>query len=103
MRKVINGKLYDTDTANEIASDSYLYASAFSHWVETLYQTRNGSWFLVGEGGPSSRYSVSVGHNQWGGGSQIIPLSKAKALAWLEEHAGVDVVLEHFGSQVVEA
>ena len=103
MKKVINGKLYNTHTTQEIASDRHGYPSDFHHWAETLYQTRKGAWFLYGEGGPLSHYSVSVGQNQSGSGRHIIPFTDCKALRWLEQHASADVALEHFGSKVEEA
>ena len=103
MKKVIDGKLYNTNTAQEIASDSHGYTSDFHHWSETLYQTRKGSWFLYGEGGALSQYSVSIGQNESGGGRQVIPFTDGEALRWLEQHASAAVALEHFGSKVEEA
>ena len=32
MKKIINGKRYDTDTARELASDSYSNYTDFSYW-----------------------------------------------------------------------
>jgi hypothetical protein len=103
MKKVIDGKLYNTDTAQEIAEDHHGYTSDFHHWSETLYQTRKGSWFLYGEGGALSQYSVSVAGYSGGAGDAFIPFTAGEALNWLEQHASADVVLEHFGSKVEEA
>lgn len=97
MRKIINGKLYDSDTAKSIGSDSYSNPRDFNYWCEVLYQKRTGEFFLFGEGGPMSRYSRSMGDNSWSGGEQIIPLSYDKARKWAEEHLTVDEYEAAFG------
>ena len=97
MRKIINGKLYDTDTARCIGSDSYSNTRDFHHWSEELYVKRTGEYFLFGEGGPLSKYSRSLGDNEWSGGEQIIPLSYDKARKWAEEHLSADEYEEAFG------
>lgn len=97
MKKIINGKVYDTDTAHDMGSDSYSNRRDFSYWSETLYQKRTGEFFLYGEGGPMSRYAETIGQNEWIGGEKIIPLSLAKARAWAEEHLSVDEYEQAFG------
>lgn len=98
MKKIIDGKLYDTETAKEMASDSYLYPRDFGHWVETLYKKRTGEYFLHGIGGPASKYAESCGQNQWSGGQKIIPLTYEAARAWAEEHLDADDYQEIFGA-----
>ena len=48
MKKIISGKLYDTETAKEIAvwNNGRSY-SDFSHCVETLYKKRTGEYFCA--------------------------------------------------------
>ena len=98
MKKIINGKLYDTETAKEIAvwSNGRSY-SDFSHCVETLYKKRTGEYFLYGSGGPMSKYSKSCGDNSWSGDSQIIPLSYKAAKEWAEEKMDADDYMAEFG------
>lgn len=98
MKKIIEGKMYDTETAKEMGSDSYLYPGDFNHWVETLYKKRTGEYFLHGIGGPMSKYSESCGQNQWIGGQKIIPLSYEAARSWAEEHLSADDYQEIFGA-----
>ena len=87
MKKIINGKVYDTETAKNLGSHSSGGGwGDFSHIEETLYQKRTGEFFLHGEGGPATKYAVSEGQNSWSGGSKIIPLSWESAQAWAEEH-----------------
>ena len=73
MKKIINGKRYDTETANLCGNTSYSYRGDFHFWREELYQKRTGEFFLYGEGGPMTKYSVSTGQNTWSGGEKIIP------------------------------
>lgn len=98
MKKIINGKVYDTAKAHELGSDSYSYPRDFHYWAETLYQKRTGEYFLYGEGGPASRYAVSIGQNQWSGGEKIIPLDMAAARQWVEEHLDADDYEALFGT-----
>ena len=98
MKKIIDGKLYDTETAKEMGCDSYLYPRDFKHWVETLYKKRTGEFFLHGIGGPASKYAESCGQNQWSGGQKIIPLSYEAARSWAEEHLDTDDYQEIFGA-----
>jgi hypothetical protein len=97
MKKVIDGKLYNTETAHEIASDSQ-HPSDFRYRAETLYQTRKGAWFLYGQS--VIQFSQVLGGQSF---DAIIPLTAGKALDWLEQHASADIALAHFGTQVEEA
>ena len=52
MKKIINGRKYDTETAKEIGYWSNGYpCSDFNHCEETLYLKKTGEYFLYGEGG----------------------------------------------------
>ena len=54
MKKIINGKTYNTETAKKLANwDNEIYGS-FDSIEETLYQKRTGEFFLAGEGGAST-------------------------------------------------
>lgn len=103
MKAIIDSKRYDTDTATKIASDSFGYPNDFSHWEETLYVTSKGNYFLHGSGGAMSRYCTQVGNKSFGGGSEIIPMTREKAAAWCEEHNAVDATEEHFNDLVEDA
>ena len=95
MKKIINGKVYDTDKAKLLGADSG--GDGFSEWSEDLYQKRTGEFFLWGEGGPMTKYAVSCGQNQWRGGEKIIPLDVEAAKRWAEEHLGVEEYEAIFG------
>jgi len=98
MKKILSGKLYDTETARSLGSDSYRGSSSdFSWWHEELYLKRTGEFFLYGEGGPMSRYARTIDQNSWSGGEKIMPLSPAKAREWAEEHLSADEYEAAFG------
>lgn len=98
MKKIINGKKYDTETAKLVSSDSAnLSRSDFSWWHEELYQKKTGEFFLYGEGGPMSKYARSCGQNSCGYGEDIFPMTEQKAKRWAEEHCDADEYEEIFG------
>ena len=104
MKKVVNGKRYDTNTATRVASDSYANYGDFDHWSEEIYLTQKGNWFLYGEGNAMSPYARCTGQNEVSGGSTIIPLTEGEALAWLEAHTeDSEAYEEYFTGIVVEA
>lgn len=102
MKKIINGKRYDTDTAKEMGHDSYSNPSDFNHWEEILYRKNTGEFFLYGAGGARSRYAVSTGQNWWSSGEKIIPLTLDAAKSWCEEHLDADAYEEIFGAVTEE-
>lgn len=86
MKKVINGKRYDTETAELCGSREYGYPGDFDHVSEELYQKRTGEFFLYGEGGANSKYRKEISMNSWSGGEKIIPLTDDEAREWAEEY-----------------
>lgn len=102
MKKIINGKLYNTETAKMIGSWRYSHSGDFNYCEETLYQTKKGNYFVYGEGGPRSRYAVDVGNNSVSGSSNIYVLSFDEAKEWAEENLDADEYLEAFGEDVEE-
>lgn len=98
MKKIINGKLYDTTTAREVASCYHGEGPRdFRHYSETLYRKRTGEYFLAGEGGPMTHYAASTGQNSWSGGEKIIPLTYKEATEWAEREMDADDYQEEFG------
>lgn len=98
MKKVINRKLYDTDTAQEIATRSNGGSwRDFSHFEETLYRKKTGEFFLHGEGGPMTCYREQISQNEWSGGEQIIPMTYDEAASWAERHMDADAYQQVFG------
>lgn len=97
MKKVINGRRYDTDSAKALASTEYSNVTDFHHWEEILYRKNTGEFFLHGSGGPASKYAESIGMNQWTGGSKIIPMTLDAAQQWAEAYLDADEYDRIFG------
>lgn len=98
MKKIIKGKVYDTEKAK--LRGSYYSPGSYrdiNHFEEHLYQKKTGEFFLHGEGGPASRYAESCGENNWSGSEKIFPLTYEAARQWAEEHLEADEYEEIFG------
>ena len=97
MKRIINGKKYDTDTAREVAVwDNCRDATDFAYVEQHLYRKRTGEYFLYGFGGPHSSYAEHK-HGAWQFGSAITPLTDNKARKWGEAHMDVDAYEAEFG------
>lgn len=97
MKKIINGKKYNTGTAEKMGGHDNGYAiNDFNHVTETLYRKKTGEFFLHGEGGGLSRYASSCGDSM-GWGEQIIPLTEKEAEEWAEARLEVDDYEAIFG------
>jgi hypothetical protein len=104
VKKIVNGKRYDTETATKIHGwENGYYPSDFQYCHEVLYQTKSGTFFLWGEGGAMSKYSRPAGNNVTSGGQDITPLSKDEAKKWLEEHDGVEALETYFKDEIADA
>ncbi len=97
MKKYINGKIYDTETAASVGSWSNNLSHRDFGWCEeTLYRKRTGEYFLFGEGGPASGYAERI-DNMRGSGSRIQPMKFEEAREWAEEHLSAEEYEEIFG------
>lgn len=103
MKRIIEGKKYDTETADCIAElDNGYYGNDFKRCKESLYRTKKGTWFLAGEGGPMSKYARPLG-NMTTGGEGLEPITPDHARQWLEEKDFTDELEEHFAEEIEEA
>lgn len=101
MKKIINGKVYDTEKAQEIGIWDNGSYGCFDSIQETLYCKRTGELFIHGVGGASTKYAECRAGDGWTGGSKIIPLTWDAAREWAEEHLDADAYQQIFG-EVVE-
>ena len=101
MRKIIDGRRYDTDTAEEIATAKHGYKNEFSYYEETLYCKRTGEYFLYGYGHGESKYAER-GFDGWGPGEDIIPMDYEQARQWAEKNLEVDDYEREFGPTLEE-
>lgn len=103
MKKTIQNKVYNTDTATEVASVSnHAPGNDFRVWWEVLYQTPKGNWFLRAQGGPLSKHAGETYHGStWG--DHFIPMTRKEAFAWCEENDAQEAIENHFLDMVDEA
>lgn len=98
MRKIINGKMYNTETANNVATYYYNTTSDFDRFHEELYQKKTKEFFIYGSGGARSKYSYhNISDNSWCGSSDIIPISENEAKEWLCSHNFINTYIKLFG------
>jgi hypothetical protein len=104
LKRVFDRKIYDTETAEEIAFWSNgCNRSDFHFCEETLFRTPKGEFFLYGYGGSLSCYARSCGTNSWCGGESICPLTSEQAIDWLERTQNVEALETLFLDQLEEA
>lgn len=85
MKKIINNRRYDTDTAKEIGKwDNGLPGGDFDYVSEHLYQKRTGEFFLHGDGGARSWCATTTDDGWQSGGEAIRPLTEEEAREWCE-------------------
>lgn len=99
MKKIINRKVYNTETAELIGKYwNGLRTNDFHYVYEELYITKKGSWFLYYSGGALSKYGES------GSGTEgIIPLEPEEAYEWLEENDCNEAIEKYFADKIEEA
>ena len=97
MKRIINGKMYNTETAKKLGNYTYGDSGDFYRVRETLYQKKNGEFFLCGEGGALSSYGECVGTNELTNGEELTPFTEEEAKDWMEIHGSVDAYCEVFG------
>ena len=97
MIRIVNGKRYDTLTAELLCNISRggYSRSDFAYDNTDLYVTKNGNFFIAGEGGARSRWAESV-QNGSQGGSGLRPIDKGDARNLLEQYGTPEQVMQHF-------
>lgn len=97
MKKIINGRKYDTDTAKCLGAWENEYGCGdFKHMEESLYKKKTGEFFLYGEGGAMTQYAERDG-DAYCYGEKIIPLTESEAREWAESRLDCDDYESIFG------
>ena len=96
MKKIVNGKLYNTETAKLLGEYDKGIPGNLDFVGEELYRTKKGAYFLFGHGGPLSRYSKPISSGGLGAGQVILPMEESEAKAWAEKHLTADEYLAIF-------
>ena len=89
MEKIINGKRYNTETA-ELIAEREENVGSFDHIHEELYRKRTGEFFISGEGGARTAYARRIEQNTWTNGCALVPITDEEAKAWLEKYADAE-------------
>ena len=109
MKKVIGRRIYNTQTARLIAEAEYGTPGNFEYLYEGLYKTRRGTYFLHGTGGCWSKYQRQIGNGWISGGSDITPLDRDEAIAWVEDNAddigesAAEILRDEYGLELEDA
>ena len=98
MKKVINGRKYDTDTARCV----FVHYNTpdvrdFNYACTSLYRKQTGEFFFHGEGGPLSCYATHFG-NMSSGGQLIRPATDDEARKFVEKYGDADDYEGIFGA-----
>lgn len=103
MKKIVNGKRYNTETAEYIANWSNGYNPGdFNYCDEDLHKTKKGAYFIFGKGGPLSDYAVSCGTGSCGS-EDIRVLNDDQAYEWLERTGNTKALESEFPDRVEDA
>ena len=76
MKRIINKREYNTETAKRIRQYTYSFYGDPMGFEENLYQTPDGLYFLYVRGGEDSIHP----------GENIVRISKEKVNDWLKDH-----------------
>ena len=101
MRRIINGKVYDTATATEVAniSTGSHSRSDFRYEDTHLYRSPKGQWFIAGYGGARSRWAHPI-NNGTTNGNGLELIGKEDAQELVERHRP-EVFADYFGEPAI--
>lgn len=100
MQKIINGKIYDTDTATKMADISgpggHKSSRDFDYEDTWLYCSLNSTYFIAGEGGGRSRWAEPTGSGM-GFGRGLTLVDELEARKLYEQFGDADNYAKFFG------
>lgn len=97
MKKIIDGKTYNTETAKKLADfESGWNPTDAYYYYEELFQKRTGEYFLAGRGQALSKYSEIDSGTSFGS-EKIIPLTYNLAKQWAETNLESEEYEKIFG------
>lgn len=104
MKRVIDGKVYNTETAEEVCElPCHYYPGDFQYHETTLYRTPKGAYFLAGKGGPMTMWSEPSGNNGYSGGSGLRVIDQAEAREYAESAELSPEAMQAAGFELEEA
>lgn len=96
MKKILNGKMYNTETAVLLGNYCYSNPTDFLYVRENLYKKKTGEFFIYGEGGALTTYAERRPDGLCGG-EAIRPITENEARLWCEKHLKADEYIVIFG------
>ena len=103
MKRVIEGKVYNTETATKVAEYwNQLGRGDFNAIEEDLYVTKKGNWFMYYYGGANTGYSISTG-GYASSGEGLKALSDNEAFEWLQKNEETQAIETYFSHCIEEA
>jgi len=85
MKRVINGKTYDTQTAESLCDGAANLAFVdFRDLYEHLYRSPKGQYFVAGCGGPMTKYKQWSGRHRYGWGEGLTLVTELEAKRYVE-------------------
>lgn len=98
MKKIINGRMYNTETAKIVGEWSNGKGYRDFGWChENLHKKKTGEFFIHGESGPAGKYCHACPTGGYDEGEAIVPLTEEEAREWAEAKLGADEYTEIFG------
>lgn len=102
MRRVIDGKIYDTETAALLHYWDNGNNGRFHFRTKALYRTPKDRYFLVHEGGAMTDMAKQVDSNNVSGSEAMEVIDRETAIRFLESHGGSEVLIREFPDAVEE-
>lgn len=104
MKKTINGKRFDTETATLIGFVNNLVGTfpaeskdGPTYWEAGLYVTpRSKEYFLAGKGGPMTRFAQHKDGSRYRGGAGVVPMTDKDAADFAKWYLNPSVVEQYF-------
>jgi hypothetical protein len=97
MKKIIKGRLFDTEKANLVCEIWEGNRGDFRHLDCALYQTpRSKIFFLAGWGGAMTIFSHRCNDGSYCGWDGVIPLNEQDARMYAEKYGSAETVQRFF-------
>lgn len=103
MIKIIDGKRYNTETAEMISEWTNGKYGNFEYREKTLYRTKKGNWFIYHYGGPMTDMAVSVAMNSWSGSEDIELVNEYEVRDFLEKYNDYKAIEKYFPNEIQDA
>lgn len=98
MRKVVNGRVYDTDTAQLVCEwDNGEMPTGLAYVCHGLYRKKTGEFFLHVHGGPATSWAKPTETGGTRGAEHVVLATYDEARELVERNADADVYEELFG------